>query len=166
MQNSSAVRTQPSRQIRKIKGLKWAELMENGPFKDSNRGKRACVKAGHRYEKVVLRELRRKSLGETCFQQWIMFADENGLGWARPDIYVLLSDVVLLIECKLTQSMDADVQLLTLYLPLLRSIYQQPILLLQVCKNLRVVPKKLVEGPEELLQSPGPGVFTWQYLGY
>ena len=158
----------PRREIRKVKGLKWSELRDYGPFpgKNQNRNAKACVKKGHAYERVVHRELKRLDLGgEICFQQWIMFADENGLGWAQPDLYVLWPNLLLLIECKLTQSKSADQQLLGLYLPLLRDIYQLPILCLQVCKNLRVVPPKLVDGPADLLKFPGPGVHTWQYIG-
>jgi len=158
----------PTREIRRVKDLKWAELREYGPFPEKNRARnqRRCVKAGHSYERTVHRELKRIGLdGEICFRQWIMFADSNGLGWAQPDIYILLPNLILLMECKLTQSRDAEPQLLNLYLPLLRSIYQSPILALQVCKNLRTVPPKLVDGPEDLLQFPGPGVHTWHYIG-
>jgi len=157
-----------ARPVRKVKGLKWAELREHGPFsgKNRNRNAKTCVKKGHAYEKTVLREVKRRSLGgEICFQQWIMFADSNGLGWAQPDLYVLLDDLLLLIECKLTQSESAEDQLMRLYLPLLRDIYQMPTLCLQVCKNLRVVPRKLVDGPEDLMKFPGPGVYTWHYIG-
>ena len=158
----------PTREIRKVKGLRWTELREYGPFsgKNRNRNQKACVKKGHSYERTVHRELKRLGLGgEICAQQWIMFADSNGLGWAQPDVYVLWDDLLLLIECKLTQSRSADEQLLLLYLPLLRDIYQLPTLCLQVCKNLRVVPPKLVDGPEDLLKFPGPGVHTWHYIG-
>lgn len=104
----------PLKQIRHVKGLKWAELRDYGPFpgKQSNRNAKACVKKGKSYERTVLREVTRLDLGgEICFQQWIMFADENGLGWAQPDLYVLLPNLVLLMECKLTQTPDAAEQL-------------------------------------------------------
>lgn len=141
--------------------------MEQGPFPDrTQRNQKKCVKDGHSYERKVERHLRRLDLGELCSQQWIMFADDNGLGWARPDIYVLLDNLTLIFEAKLTQSKTAEVQLLSLYLPLLRHVYETPMLLIQVCRNLRVVPNKLVDGPEDLLQNPGPGVYTWHFLGH
>lgn len=166
MRSNAALKSQP-REVRRIRGLKWAELVEQGPFPDrTQRGQRACVKAGHAYERKVERYLKRLDLGgEICSQQWIMFADENGLGWARPDVYILLDGVTVIFEAKLTQSRTAETQLLSLYLPLLRSIYETPMLLLQVCRNLRVVPPKLVDGPEALLRNPGPGVHTWHFLG-
>ena len=162
-------RVAPTREIRKVKGLKWAELRDYGPFsgKHQNRNAKASVKKGHSYERSVHRELKRLDLGgEICSQQWIMFADANGLGWAQPDVYLLFDNLLLLIECKLTQSKSAEVQLLSLYLPLLKKIYQVPILCLQTCKNLRVVPRKLVDGPGDLLKFPGPGTHTWHYIGH
>lgn len=158
----------PLKQIRHVKGLKWAELRDHGPFpgKQRNRNAKACVKKGKSYERTVLREVRRLDLkGEICFQQWIMFADENGLGWAQPDLYVLLPDLVLLMECKLSQTRDAEEQLTHLYLPLLREIYQQPVLKLEVFKHLRVTPNRLVDGPEDFLSFPRPEVHTWHYIG-
>lgn len=157
----------PVREVRKIRGLKWAELRDYGPFPDAKqKNQKACVKKGHAYERAVLREIKRLGLnGETVFQQWIMFADENGLGWARPDLYILLDDVTLVIEAKLTQTRTAETQLISLYLPLLQSIYQTPMLLLQAFRTLRSVPKRLVDGPEDFLQHPGPGVHTWHYIG-
>lgn len=153
------------RQVRKIKGLKWAELSDYGPF-DKSRPRRACMKQGITYEKVVHRAVKRLDLGgEVCFQQWIMYADENGLGWARPDIYVLFEDITLLMEVKLSQNRTAETQLLSLYLPLLRYIYQGQFLLLQVCKSVRPPLRKLVDGPEDLLANPGPGVHVWHFLG-
>ncbi len=155
--------------VRKIRGLKWAELRSEAPFKKS-RPRRSALKRGLAYEKVVGRELKRQigdgSLkGELFLGQWILFSDAGGIGWAQPDAYVLMEDRILLLEAKLTQSDAAVPQLLSLYLPLLRQIYNLPILCAQVCHNLRYIPKKLVESPQELLANPGPGVFVWHFIG-
>ena len=159
----------PRNEVRKVRGLKWAELRDDGPF-SKQKPKRRAHKAGLAYERKVGRKLKRMLLadeleGELRLSQWILFADVNGIGWAQADVYLLMKDRILLIECKLTQSDNAVPQLLSLYLPLLRKVYNLPILCLQVCHNLRYVPKKLVESPQELLAEPGPGVYTWQYLG-
>ena len=161
--------SRPQREPRKIHGLKWAELRSDGPF-SKQRPKRRAHKAGLAYERKVGRKLKRMLRdgeldGELNLNQWILFADANGVGWAQPDAFVLMQDKILLLESKLTQSDTATPQLLSLYLPLLRKIYNLPILCLQVCHNLRYVPSKLVEGPEELLKAPGPGVFVWHFLG-
>ncbi len=163
-------------EVRKIAGLRWVELRDQGPFNSSPKSKISAVKRGLAYERVVGRTLKRlitggELLGELHLQQWILFADAGGVQWARPDAYIRLPsksqfsshrfDGILLIEVKLTQSDSATHQLLGLYLPLLRRIYNVPILCLQVCKNLRYVPSKLIERPAELIEHPGPGVFTW-----
>ena len=158
-----------SNPARRIRGLKWAELTEESPFKKS-RPRRSALKRGIAYEKVVGRELKRQvkdgSLdGELFLGQWLLFSDQNGIGWAQPDAYLLMKDKILLLEAKLTQSDSATPQLLSLYLPLLRQIYNLPILCAQVCHNLRYVPKKLVESPQEILANPGPGVFVWHFIG-
>ena len=159
----------PGNEVRRIRGLRWAALQFEGPFPKQKPRQRAH-KAGIAYEKKVGRKLKRmlregELEGELKLSQWISFGDENGAGWAQPDAYILMEDGILLIECKLTQSDTATPQLLSLYLPLLRKIYNLPILCLQVCHNLRYVPKKLVEGPRELLENPGPGVYVWHHLG-
>ncbi len=161
--------TRPRNEVRRIRGLKWAELRDDGPF-PKQKPKRRAHKAGIAYEKKVGRWLSRmiregELEGELRLSQWLLFADENGIGWAQPDAYILMEKGILLMECKLTQSDVATPQLLSLYLPLLRKIYNLPILCLQVCHNLRYVPKKLIEGPKELLAVPGPGVFVWHFLG-
>ena len=167
-----AVKTRPqvlARPPRRIRQLRWAELREHGlNFKDNS--KKACVKRGHSYERVVGRALKRMLFdgtlqGELFLSRWIMFSDQNGVGWAQPDAFILMDDQILLFECKLTQTETAHPQLLSLYLPLLRHIYNRPILCLQVCKNLRQIPKKFVESPRELLANPGSGVYLWHFRG-
>ncbi len=159
----------PANEVRRIRGLRWAELRSSGPFtRQKPRGR--AQKVGLAYEKKVGRRLKRllrdgELEGELRLNQWIQFADDNGKGWAQPDAYLLMNSRILLIECKLTQSDNATPQLLSLYLPLLRKVYNLPILCLQVCHTLRYIPKKIVTGPQELLDLPGPGVFVWHYLG-
>lgn len=169
----SAAKTLSTNTVRKVRGLRWAELRDQGPFQAEAKPRASRLKKGLAYEKVVGRKLQRmlrdKELeGKLHLQQWILFADESGVQWARPDAYLIMPlsnrvlPGILLIEAKLTQTDSATNQLLGLYLPLLRKIYNVPILCLQVCKNLRYVPKKFVEHPVELLARPGPGVYTWQ----
>ena len=153
-------------EVRKVVGLRWAELRDLGPFNSEPKSRISSVKRGNAYERLVGRTLKRlisggELLGELRLQQWILFADANGVQWARPDAYLISDGGILLIEAKLTQTDSAAYQLLGLYLPLLRKIYNVPTLCLQVCKNLRYVPSKFIEHPAELIEHPGPGVFTW-----
>ena len=166
----NSVEAPPQKSRRKVTGLRWAELRPEGPF-PKTRPRRACVKRGHAYERVLGRQLQRWNRtgvlpGELRLSQWFLFSDSNGIGWAQTDAYLLTNDNrILLLEAKLTQTDSANPQLLSLYLPLLRHIYERPILCLQVCRNLRYLPPKLVDGPQELLDKPGAGVFTWHFRG-
>ncbi len=155
--------------IRRVRGLNWAELRDEAPFR-KKKPRKTSIKKGLAFEKVVGRELKRlvgdELLdGELFLGQWILFNDKFGVGWAQPDAYILMEERIFLFEVKLTQSDSAVPQLLSLYLPLLRKIYNLPILCCQVCKNLRYIPKKLVETPQEVLANPGPGVFVWHFIG-
>lgn len=161
------------RKSRRIKSLLWAELRPEGPFPKS-RPRKSGFKAGIAYEKKVGRYLKSqlakgKLQGELVSFQWILFSDQNGRGWAQTDFFLLPradappTTPILLIEAKLTQTESAIAQLISLYLPLLRKIYNKPIVCLQVCKRLRYIPPKFVESPQEVLQHPGPGMFTWHY---
>ncbi len=164
-----------SSETRKVRGLLWAELRDQGPFHGTPKPRASYLKKGLAYEKRVGKVLQRmirdgELEGDLHLQQWLLFADSSGVQWARPDAYLRPPQVagshttkpLLLIEAKLTQTDSATAQLLGLYLPLLRQIYNVPILCLQVCKNLRYVPRKFIEHPLELLNNPGPGVYTWQ----
>ena len=128
------------------------------------------MKRGLAYERKVGRFLKREVQtgrldGELRLGQWILFADQFGVSWAQPDAILIQEKMILLMECKLTQTDSVKPQLLSLYLPLLRFIYNRPIVCLQICKQLRHAPEKEVDDPQELLRYPGPGVFTWHYLG-
>ncbi len=155
--------------VRRIRGLEWAELRSEGPW-PYMRPKKSSVKRGRAYERKTGRVLRQmikdgELSGVLHLSQWFLFADKNGTGWAQTDDYIVMEDKILLMECKLTQNETAVAQMISLYLPLLRYIYNLPVLCLQVCRNLHYVPNKFVESPQELVNNPGPGAYTWNHLG-
>lgn len=150
---------------RTVKGLKWAQLQERSPF-PKTRPRASALKRGLAFERGVGRRLWRmvdagELRGDLRLGQWIMFADREGISYAQPDAYLITPTLALLMECKLTQSDSAEAQMQSLYLPLLQHLYELPIVCLQVCKNLRYVPEKLIESPAALLGKPRPGTFTW-----
>lgn len=155
--------------VRRIRGLKWAELRPESPW-PYQRPRRSAVKRGRAYERKTGRVLRRmikdgELSGVLHLGQWFLFSDQNGTGWAQADAYLVMKDKILLMECKLTQNDTAVAQMISLYLPILRYIYDLPVLCLQVCRNLHYVPSKFVESPQELIDNPGPGAYTWNLLG-
>lgn len=153
---------------RRIEGLVWVQLTDEGPIVSRKAPRKASVKRGRSYERKVARALKRehdKFEGELFIGQWLLFKDRHGYGKAQPDVYIVRSDLVVLIECKLTQTENAIPQLLSLYLPLIKELYHRPVVCIQACHNLRYVPKKLIEDPMELIKNPRPGVWTWHYIG-
>ena len=111
------------------------------------------------FEKAFGKALQGTLSGLIVVGQWIEFADENGQGWAQPDIYVVQEDQVVLFECKLTYVEEAWPQMHALYVPLLMALYRKPVLCVQVCKNLIPgAPRSNVRLQEALRPD---GLFHW-----
>lgn len=129
------------------------------------------MKRGLAYERKVGRTLKRwidnQILhGELVSSQWFKFADRNGPGHAQADHLIIRDDMVVIIECKLTQTNLAFPQLTELYLPLTEMIWQRPVFCILACKNLVRVPRLEIEHPKDLIENPRNGVWTWHYLGH
>lgn len=110
------------------------------------------------------RYLKRQGLNPKA-GQWFQFVDINGIGHAQTDFYIVCPRSVLLIECKLSQTQKAFLQMAQLYVPLLEFVYQLPVSTLLACKNLRYRPEA-ERTPEELIIHPEIGNFTWHFLGF
>lgn len=122
------------------------------------------------YERKVGRHLKRmlqrgQIEGELFLGQWLCYSDANGIGYAQPDAFVVQEHLVVIFEAKLTQTDLARIQLLSLYAPLLKAIFNRPCVCIQVCKNLRAIPAKRIDAPQDLITHPRPGMWTWHYLG-
>lgn len=89
--------------------------------------------------------------------------DQMGPGHAQPDAFLVLPKHILLYECKLTQTVNAFLQMAQLYVPLLEQIFERPVMTLQVCRNLRYTPEA-ERTPQELIANPEYGNFTWHCL--
>jgi len=97
-----------------------------GPFPEVKRRKGSRA-AGQRLERNVVAELQYLGIGAVLSGQWIEYHDANGRGWAQPDAIVLANDGVsgIVFECKLKRTLDADIQLRDVYLPLVAHIWPQ-----------------------------------------
>lgn len=83
--------------------------------------------------------------GKLFVAQWIRFSDNFGSGWAQPDLFLVVESSIVLIECKLTQTPVAFLQMRELYAPLLRTLYPgKDVACIQACKNLLTIPEKLL----------------------
>ena len=93
-----------------------------------------------------------------------MFEDANGIGCCQTDHELHFEDYIILLECKLTQSPLAVPQMTKLYIPVMKEIYDKPIIPVQVCKNLKTNPPNLLADIEVLIEHPRMAIWTWHYL--
>lgn len=103
--------------------------------------------------------------GEFHAGQWISFSDANGRGLAQPDIFIVFPKLILLIEVKLTQVPAAERQLHSLYRPLLRLIYQRPVVCVEACRYLTTFDLPLIRHPKEMIETPRRGTYIWHFMG-
>lgn len=103
---------------RVIKGLKWARLDEIGPGFGVSRP-RGAKRAGIKYEK----DLADAFHGKAAHGKWIKFEDQNGIGFAQPDILFPFNVELFIVESKYTWVPEASTQISLLYKPLLEYIY-------------------------------------------
>jgi hypothetical protein len=124
---------------REVVGLRWVEAREVGPFSVSPRGR--LQRAGIRYESVIAKSLKREYPNARVISGlWLRFEDDNGLGWAQPDL--LVPEENLLVECKLSFTREAEGQISKLYAPLVERLWGRSPRLVCCCKFARA------EGPE------------------
>ena len=150
-----------------ISNLRWAELAETPPQHPKGR-LRGTKARGMQYERQFQRMISSSLPSEAQLKhaQWIEFEDSNGKGFAQPDCYLVLRSRIVCFECKLTETLSGYAQLSKLYAPLLREIYQRPIVLVLACKNLaRLDLQRLeVSSLREALFAPSNKVATFQWL--
>ena len=102
---------------RVVSNLLWAKRCKAlfGPQK--HEGARL---AGIRFEKRFFNQLRSSGYA-AVHNPWIHFEDENGEGYACPDI--VIPNRKIIIECKLSMTGEALGQIKDLYLPLCEEIW-------------------------------------------
>lgn len=104
--------------------------------KRAGKTKNSAIVKGLAFERKWGKILRQnfEGMGELYAGAWIRFEDEDGIGWAQPDFFLVESDRVVVWECKLTQCDIGWEQLHYLYAPLLIKLYEKPVVCMQVCK--------------------------------
>jgi hypothetical protein len=118
------------------------------------------------YQRKLGRYLSQLDLGELREAQWINFNDSNGDGFAQPDFYLVGPHSVVVFEAKLTQNSSGLTQIGQLYRPLLRHLYNRPVVGVLVCRNFRQdVGKWLIRSPAQVLDVKTEEIFTWHWLG-
>lgn len=108
--------------------------------------------------------LRALPLCNVIHEQWLEYWDDNGHGWAQPDIIIETEERIIVCECKLTATEFAFHQLSLLYIPLLREMYERPLFGVQVCHNVHERPKLRVAGLDDLVSPKGNTFRTWHLI--
>lgn len=103
--------------------------------------------------------------GELFDQQWFLYKDAQGVSYCQPDYFIVRDDLVLLVECKLSQTDEAFQQMASLYVPVLRYRYERPIVTVLACKYLRFDPIAPISDLWEAWEHPRQGNLTWHYIG-
>lgn len=112
------------------------------------------------YEKKVGKTLR-QLFGDVHSAVWFSFFDCGVAKCCQIDHFVVLSNQVLLVECKLSEKEVAWSQMRDLYAPILFKIYGQPVTRVQATKFIRSA--KPINDIREALRQPG-GEFLWHHL--
>lgn len=128
---------------RQIAGLQWARPLAAKPtFRPEPRPSPA-KRAGLAYERRVA-----ATVGFGRHGDWFEFLDSSGPGYCQPDIWGPDGKGgIVVLECKLTWTLSARLQIQGLYGPVLEHIFKCPARGVIICKNLLpTTPRGLVYG--------------------
>lgn len=148
-----------------VRDLRSAFFTQESPWgQKSPKLKGSCAK-GKTYERTVHRKLCKVlPLDAVHYNRWIRFEDSSGRHFAQPDIFILTDKRVILLECKLTQTEEAEFQLCYLYKPLLELLFpSKEVVCVQVCKNLRYRPAHEIGRLRDAIDPST--IYTYHYLG-
>ena len=115
---------------RKISSLLWAKEGKN-PWPKRKRLPKGSKGIGLSYEKALA-----KALPQAEHGLWFEFCDRFGTGFCSPDLVLIGTGKILVLEAKLTNYPEACEQLERLYLPVLEQVYKRPVLGAVVLKYL------------------------------
>jgi hypothetical protein len=132
-----------------VAGLESAERCERPDHipKSLARGTKAF---GLSFERAVAR-----ALPGAVHGPWYEFWDRDGKGYCQPDLVLVLPRLVLVIECKLSDTPAARAQLNELYLPVCAKAHGRPAQGLVIVKHLKPDSTHVFSKLSEALQSLG-----------
>jgi len=123
------------------------------------------------YQKRVLKKLEKLrfnwglDLDSVLYgEMWLEYEDDNGYGMCSPDIVLDLEDRILVLECKLTQTETARLQIFQLYAPVLSRCWNKPIVGVGVFRNLISKAENPVLNIEHLCKAPLEELDTYYTL--
>ena len=158
--------SESSNHCHRIQNLRSCKILKNNPWAGKQPKLKGSRAKGKTYERTILRQLKRHftDLDAIHYNEWIGYTDSTGSNFCQPDIYILLPSYILLLEIKLTQTENAEIQLRDLYRPLLEALSPgRPVVMVQICKNLRYQPRNEINSVSE---AKVPGIlYTYHCLG-
>lgn len=143
---------------RKVRGLRKVEALDGPPcFAAKQRKPAGVLGLGVAYEAKVV-GLAKSALPAlpVVHGQWFRYWDcRKALGYAQADVLVGLSDRVVILEAKLSQCEEGDIQLSKLYGPIVEMWAGVPTIKVQVFKNAKFAPEGLLlRSIEEVVNIP------------
>lgn len=90
---------------------------------------------GLSYERTVASAVRR-AFPTALHGQWFQYEDSHGRGYCQPDILLISTSVVWVLECKLSNVDEARAQIALLYAPILRYVYKRDVRGIVVARHL------------------------------
>lgn len=118
---------------RRIVGLEWARQLTAKPKAIPTGRPRGAKAAGVRYERALAREL---VPGGFQAGVWFEFRDRGGSGWCQPDLILVGTRSVLVLEAKYTWTRVGHEQIEFLYRPVLERVFDLPVKGVVVCRVL------------------------------
>jgi hypothetical protein len=124
---------------------------------------------GLRYEKA-LADAVRAQYPRALHGQWIAYrrSDEpTRERYCQPDVLIPLSDCLVVLECKLTETEEGREQILHLYVPALRQIVNKDVFGIVVARHLtrETRPETVVRGLDMALMAMRRCIPTLHWLG-
>lgn len=111
---------------RVVDRLQWARPCERPSVLPRRRVNYRNIQAvGLRYEKAVGSAVRDLKWGKVLCGQWFEFCDVHGHGYCQTDVLIVRQFDVIVLECKLTEVLDARIQLKHLYLPVVEKVFDR-----------------------------------------
>lgn len=156
--------------MRQVSGLRWARQIEGKPaFIPFSRAGKNVRGEGIRYERALAKGLGTKFR----YGMWWEFKDDAGVGVCQTDFFGKAKQWAILLESKLTWTLEAEEQLHGLYIPVVAMALQMPksqILPIVVCKYLtrdtaRPIGSSLKETIQLGMEINPPFCPVWHHIG-
>jgi len=142
--------------VRRIRSLEFAsEIEPPGNRKGGTKDFAPSAGAGLKYEADLAAHVRELGLS-VKHGQWFKFRDKKGTNYCQTDILALgeKADRLILIEAKLTQTIEGELKLNHLYVPLMRKVYGIPVFPVLAYRNALEPVEHQVKDLREMFSMP------------